>query len=104
MNNFTVLMFSANVELVKRIILPGKMACKKPSQMVKLRVSAVKWYIPVKIPPKMRDLYLKKTKKVPLPCLRRSLKGPMNLKTFVVTKVSKCHKVLQCVTSTAFPN
>jgi hypothetical protein len=57
MNNFTVLMFSANVELVKRIILPGKMACKKPSQMVKLRVSAVKWYIPVKIPPKMRDLY-----------------------------------------------
>jgi hypothetical protein len=41
-------------------------------------------------------------KLVPLPCLRPSLEGPINLKTFIVTNMSKCHMMSQCVTSISF--
>jgi hypothetical protein len=45
-------------------------------------------------------LHLVRSRWVALLCLRSSLESPMNLKTFGVTEVSKCHIVVsQCVTS-----
>jgi hypothetical protein len=41
---------------------------------------------------------------VPLPSLRPSLEGPMNLKTFRFTEVSQCRIVSWCVPSISFPN
>jgi hypothetical protein len=39
-----------------------------------------------------------------VPSAAPSLEGPMNLKTFSVTNMSKCHMVSQCVTSISFLN
>jgi hypothetical protein len=46
--------------------------------------------------------YLSKQVGALLPCLRPSLEGPINLKTFSVTNMSKCYMMSQSVTSISF--